>query len=945
MSSSKKDVILFFKNKLIERVTNTLIYKEYSKDFSLDLINYDLYNEDIFNLINLIKSTEKLTTLKLRISNTVTDLELLKKLFRKISLKKQFNSLSFFIKYLKGDLLTTFLDFLTKINKNVSELEIRIKYNEIKNEEIITKSILKSLLKNDDNGIHTIKFNMCRFNTKENLDSLNSLIQKNKNILKNLSLSFKRVNEDIFTPEVSLLESLSIINCNLSSIKYIPLEKLNLSCNNIGFNGIENIIEHLNNEKCSLKKLNLAKNFLGNNGISKLSECFKYNKSIVSLNVAENHIFNEGLINFSKNIISKYNETLKKLNFKFNSITNEGILAFCSILKDEPDDRFTKIDFRMNPIDKNGLSELDFFLSKFKNLYKLFYMNFYATSTFENLFFYTKSLTNIKQVSFIGNYLPEQCTSDLNELLLNNKNIEKIIFSIYRDNEHNAIKVISPGIKHNSKITHLFLPMCSMNDDGAEMLADALFNNISIQEINLEDNKIGLKGIKKLSEKVFGKVSLTRINLSHNLIDEEGALHLGNSLKNASNLKYLLLNSNKLMDNGCKYLSDGLKDNKSLIELNLDYNKISNLGINYLSKILIKIETFTKLSLSSNQITEISDEFYSLFSWVEIIKISDNPINMNEISKIIKAISTNRLFKKLRFKISNSDFNEEKLIENKYLKKIDISFNIKYNNNLIKSILYLKNLSTLNIQQNKIEDKDIQLLVNYCLEYKTPLKELLVQNNLISFEGSKAISELLKNNNYLKKLNISSNPILSNGINIICDSLINYKNILQEFLINYTDCNDYCINKIINLLKENKNLCLLSFVGNKFTNKGTNKILSSLRFNTSLKKLSLGSNYINSEAFYNLPNYLSFNKTLLILEIKSSKFGDKMLKNLSKIFLYNNTLVNIFLVDNLLTHDSIVYFGQFILKNKTINTIKVMFNAQRNEEPFIRGSNPHLIFS
>ena len=279
--------------------------------------------------------------------------------------------------------------------------------------------------------------------------------------------------------------------------------------------------------------------------------------------MAENHIFNEGLISFSKNIISKYNETLKKLNFKFNSITNEGILAFCSILKDEPDDRFTKIDFRMNPIDKNGLSELDFFLSKFKNIYKLFYMNFYATSTFENLFFYTKSLTNIKQVSFIGNYLPEQCTSDLNELLLNNKNIEKIIFSIYRDNEHNAIKVISPGIKHNSKITHLFLPMCSMNDEGAEMLADALFNNISIQEINLEDNKIGLKGIKKLSEKVFGKVSLTTINLSHNLIDEEGALHLGNSLKNASNIKYLLLNSNKLMDNGCKYFSDGLKERKT----------------------------------------------------------------------------------------------------------------------------------------------------------------------------------------------------------------------------------------------------------------------------------------------------------------------------------------------------------------------------------------------
>jgi hypothetical protein len=70
-----------------------------------------------------------------------------------------------------------------------------------------------------------------------------------------------------------------------------------------------------------------------------------------------------------------------------------------------------------------------------------------------------------------------------------------------------------------------------------------------------------------------------------------------------------------------------------------------------------------------------------------------------------------------------------------------------------------------------------------------------------------------------------------------------------------------------------------------------------------------------------------------------------MLKNLSKIFLYNKTLVNIFWVDNLLTYEQIIFFGQFISKIKNINIIKVMFNAQRNEEPIIRASNPHLVFS
>ena len=39
------------------------------------------------------------------------------------------------------------------------------------------------------------------------------------------------------------------------------------------------------------------------------------------------------------------------------------------------------------------------------------------------------------------------------------------------------------------------------------------------------------------------------------------------------------------------------------------------------------------------------------------------------------------------------------------------------------------------------------------------------------------------------------------------------------------------------------------------------------------------------------------------------------------------------------------FLDNLYLKSKTINIIKVMFNAQRNEEPIIRASNPHLIFS
>ena len=53
----------------------------------------------------------------------------------------------------------------------------------------------------------------------------------------------------------------------------------------------------------------------------------------------------------------------------------------------------------------------------------------------------------------------------------------------------------------------------------------------------------------------------------------------------------------------------------------------------------------------------------------------------------------------------------------------------------------------MNLQHNNIQDKDIQILVKHCLEYRTPIKELLIHNNLINIEGSKSIAELIKDIN------------------------------------------------------------------------------------------------------------------------------------------------------------------------------------------------------
>ena len=320
-------------------------------------------------------------------------------------------------------------------------------------------------------------------------------------------------------------------------------------------------------------------------------------------------------------------------------------------------------------------------------------------------------MSNIKKIIFLGINISEDLTEDLNELLLNNKKIEKLVIATDRTLGRSFIN-ICPGIQNNLKITTLLLPMCHIGDEAAEILANALFKNISIKEINLEENNIGLKGVKALSEKVFGKISLNKLNISHNSIDEEGAKYIAKSLESANNLEILTLNSNNIKDNGCLNLAKGLESNDSLVELYLDYNKITNIGVNHLSKVLVKKESFMLLSLSTNGITEINDDFYLLFNWVKSIKISDNPLKPEEILKLFTATADNRLFKNLRFKIIDI-CQYQSLISNDNLKNFDLSFNNKANLSLIKNILFLKNISKLNLQKNNLYDKDIQCIVDY----------------------------------------------------------------------------------------------------------------------------------------------------------------------------------------------------------------------------------------
>ena len=949
MSNELTLIQLFFKGQLSDRISNPIKNNEFSSPFSLNLFDYDLFDEDIQKIIDLIILTDKFNSLNIRLSNTLINTNTLGKLLRKISLKKQFKSLGFYIKNLNEELLNIFLDFIGKMKDSIVNLKIKIKFNDEKTEERICGKILENLLKGDGSLDNLIleKFNL---SSENNMKLLEQIISKNKN-LQNLEINDSIVHNKCFSIDISNVINAKISRCGLLYINYLPIDILNISNNNIGKEGIEQLAELISDEKCSLAKLNISNNLIGDEGAIILSQGISKNNSLIAINLSSNHILNSGIIELAKSLKSNSgNKTIKKLNLSKNEIENTGLIDFCTILKEENKYRFLKIDFSQNNYSDRAVIEFGEFLLNHPSILKLTISNISTEENKTTFFNSCKNLNQLKKINLENLDMVKANSESLNNILLSNKNILNMNISNNKSFGAEGIQGISSGIEHNSKLFSINLSHCNIGDEGAIYLSNSLFKNLDIKEIILIDNKIGEKGTKAIVDKLLGKTSLKILDLSFNKINSKGGFYIGKGLIDAQGIQQLLLGYNKLEDEGCEFIANGLEKNSSLFEINLDNNNISNKGINALCKYLKNNENLMKVSLNGNKISEIDSDFYELFNWVKDIKISENPLNQSGIVRLFQGSEYNRLFKYLKFKYNSEDEYHFKCF-NENIKNIDISFNHKINLSLISHILSLKNLSKLNLQMNSIDDKEIKSIVNYIKENNSPIKTLILKNNKITSEGSVSIVDLIKFSKTLKVLDLSYNELKSEGVKKICNGIIvsNSTSCLEQLFLNGNKCNDYCADDIFNLLVNNnvKKLKLLSLSVNFFSNKGIDKILSSLRKNNYLEQLCLGENKIDSKAFSNLVNYLKFNRALKILEIKSSRINDESLNEIIKVFGDDSIpLEKINLNDNNLEFEGIAKFGQYTSKNENLNEIKLMNNKTlKEQQALLISCNSHLIFA
>jgi Ran GTPase-activating protein (RanGAP) involved in mRNA processing and transport len=223
---------------------------------------------------------------------------------------------------------------------------------------------------------------------------------------------------------------------------------------------------------------------------------------------------------------------------------------------------------------------------------------------------------------------------------------------------------------------------------GASTLADGLYNNMTLESLDLRNNSIGDLGVQYLSLAIIHS-NLKTLNLESNHITAEGTQYLAQMLKNNRTLTELYLSKNHLGDRGIELLTNALNDEKknhldqenrvnpsTLQHLYLGQNDITDVGIEYIADMLKTNRMLTWLWLSGNEIGNRGVELLSTtlanhnLSLEWLFLNSNKSINDSSIDALINMLKRNHSLKTIYINNCNlSDIAKQKLQEITKLKK------------------------------------------------------------------------------------------------------------------------------------------------------------------------------------------------------------------------------------------------------------------------------------
>ena len=357
----------------------------------------------------------------------------------------------------------------------------------------------------------------------------------------------------------------------------------------------------------------------------------------------------------------------------------------------------------------------------------------------------------------------------LNWSSLGRVNIEEIVNVMYNNTTVQSLNLSNNHYKDDDaeKIAKVLFNNTTLKE------LDLLHNNISIKgAIAISESlkyNATLQYLKMSWNKHFLNTDNSALDLSQKGMKTIDIQILANILFNNQIVIELNVSQNEISDDGALCISKCIKNNKSLRKLDLSTNGITDLGMCEIVSALEVNQTLQKIDVSHNDVSKVATiafgEYLKINNTLQELNMSHNKVSDRGIINIAEALKVNTTLKVLD--ISHNDISDDGvvavsdcLITNRMLKELNMSHNKASDNGIInigKALKINTILNILDISHNDISD-DGAVAISECLTKNNTLHELHLSWNSTSTttEGITKLGEALKVNAGLHTLDLSS---------------------------------------------------------------------------------------------------------------------------------------------------------------------------------------------
>ena len=229
-------------------------------------------------------------------------------------------------------------------------------------------------------------------------------------------------------------------------------------------------------------------------------------------------------------------------------------------------------------------------------------------------------------------------------------------------------------------------------------------------------------------------------------------------------------------------------------------------------------------------------------------------------------------------------------------------------------------LQSLKISNNNIKDNGLTGILN---NLPSTLVQLIVADCNLTYHGAVSIGKMLRVNETLKHLKISTNSIGDDGISAISDGLHVNRTLIQLVACNCEFHSKGAENVAI-MLQANETLKYLDISRNQIGDDGTTAVALSIQANITLIQLNISSCYFCKQGAEGVDEVLRVNRTLRYLDISRNYIEYDEISALACSIQANTTLVKLKITDiHYKSHE-------FKFTNETLKLIgKVLYNGPK----------------